>query len=296
MGAVVQSFKTNSAASVSISCDKPVGLAVGDMMLAIMASGGTSQSSSDGFLTLFNQPGTSNIRSLTAFYKVATSGDVAASSFTFSSNNGTGKVISIFRITGYDPASPFVYNSATTNFGTSGTVATIDPGVANSLFFLIGAVQIGVAGTFGTYSIATDDPTWAEQVDINQGTATGLGIATATRAQATATGTGTVTYSQNADEFLVGIISMRPVQYTLDCQATAYTLTGNNTIFGRLFPLFATTTSYIISTLSATFSITKYINRFKKNPINPSNADKHSATITNISKESSTWTNLDKSE
>jgi hypothetical protein len=126
----------------SVVVTKPAGLAVGDYLLALDAGDADislSSMTASGFSELAAQAPTasSNIPALKIFGKVATSGDVAATNFTFpSSSTGDGTTIMVAIKAGtYDTTTPIVVGGFTTQARTSSMTQTAASltGVASGL-------------------------------------------------------------------------------------------------------------------------------------------------------------------
>lgn len=209
---------SSGSSSGTVVVTKNTGLAVGDFMLAgvSVSSGGspTSMTPPSGWTEVYNTTVGSRVR-LGVFYKIAEASDVAASNFTFSFAAGsTGHTSGGFiaRISNYGEIV-----STTTDTGTTTDLTlnpgTITPDFANSLFVLIGASGNTSGNTQSTsgYAIATDDPTWTEQVDsgANNGTQGGVvALATATRTEISASGSFTIGFggATNANSAAVALV------------------------------------------------------------------------------------------
>lgn len=131
----------NLALANTVTLTKPTGLAVGDLMIAYIAVSSGSNPSLNvpsgftlGASTTFSAASGGR---LFAYYKVATSGDVAAANFTFSEAAGGIGAISGFidRITGVNQTTPLTgttTNQITTS-GTTGNFPGMTTTVANAL-------------------------------------------------------------------------------------------------------------------------------------------------------------------
>lgn len=176
---------------------KPSGLAVGDLMVAVVGqvysvafpngstpSGWTSEAS--GF----------DNRAYNLLWKVADSGDVAASTFTFQDTSSGHMYGALYRITGYaaDAYVPFeVFNGDDNSGDVNGLVATsITPAHAGSLF--IAGYVVGddsTNGTNGTYALG-GTPTFTERYDAAPDSRTTISVADAPISDLTACGNATV--------------------------------------------------------------------------------------------------------
>lgn len=170
MAITIENVQTGAwNASTSVTITKPTGLAEGDLLLAFIAGiGGVDTPSGWTLETTYTQ---SNVN-VAVLWKIATSGDVAASDFTFTTSS-TGEDASagvLYRIS--DAGSSLeVYDSG----GTTDTISDSGPDSVVSigsqsittlsqtnLLFMIGFFQDadGVSG-FGSQSITgITNPTW----------------------------------------------------------------------------------------------------------------------------------------
>ena len=158
MAITVQSTaSTVFAAASSVVITKPTGLAVGDLMIAAVGCTGTNVTAdvASGWtnITLNGSGGTMSIR---LQYKVAVSGDVSASNFTFTGSGTSVATIAgaMLRVTGY--ASTVIATlSDSDSDGTSGTggtfTSTLTPLAADSLVIFV----YGAYGTNGAVPSVT---------------------------------------------------------------------------------------------------------------------------------------------
>lgn len=180
--------------ATSIVITKPTSLAVGDMMIAQL-TGGNQYSTPSGWTSigfLFADTALMDV-----FAKVADSADVAATNFTFSSGVSNQKSGSIYRITGAAQDVAFIQSSSNTRTDSVTATYTVSTGITPTyadslLMMLVAKNQGGAASSFGTYAIATSNPSWTEQVDVNDGGTEVRACATAIRPEITATGNATV--------------------------------------------------------------------------------------------------------
>lgn len=180
---------------------KPVGLSVGDLMVAWISYDSGTTTSPAGWTTQLQKSSTGGNIAGRLDWVIATTTEVAATNFTWTGSAQQGG--SILRITGNDPVTPI----QTTGFDTT-VIATSTPSFNSSvtptnpnslILFGTGAFNAvaGVATSSG-YAVVTDNPTWTEQQDNNLN---GGGIfyqgsfASALRVQTTATGNASLTMS-----------------------------------------------------------------------------------------------------
>lgn len=218
-----QSFQSNTAAgSNSVIITKPVGLAVGDLMLAHISAhrnnGGTIALVQPGGWTLEENTTDSAFYSdMSVYSKIADAADVAAANFTFTSSGGSAPSIGghLIRFTNYGLKAGERSNSQNTAIATL-TGTTFTPTLPNTTFVFFAATHCNAGvSTLNTYALATDNPTWTERSELAINTAnydSQISFATATRAQATATGTITLTKSNaNASQDNMIVLALAPV-------------------------------------------------------------------------------------
>lgn len=164
---VIQSSNTaTSTASDTLTITKPTGLAVGDLMIAIIhssASGTVRTHNTPSGWTVIQKDGASVAHRPAAYYKIADSGDTAASNFSFTLSASTTAMSGVLaRVTGHVAASPVTLSELDNTASPTGTVRTytaaLTPVSSNSLVvFSIGNYTSSMTGspaTVGTYTIA----------------------------------------------------------------------------------------------------------------------------------------------
>lgn len=210
------------ATGAACTIPKPSGLAVNDLLIAQCIwynfSGVTSVTPASGWTQIeFTSVGGAGPATAT-FYKLATSTEVAASNFTFTSDGSGDRVNigAIFTIRGAKESNPgYVKAEATGSSGTTITVGTITPSVASSLllFFVAGGISAGGTQSFSAYACATSNPTWTELYDLN-GTSgsdvVSIACAYATRPETTGTGNLTATQSQTNQPWAAHVAALQP--------------------------------------------------------------------------------------
>lgn len=213
MAIAYQSIATTDFNEVSpgtLTITKPSGLAVGDMMVAYIVwdtSNTDAPTLPSGFTSLLHD----TTATKTAWsYKIATSGDVAASNFVFTlAGTVTGSGGSIMRWSGVgqiNAGSTVRVNSTTT---TPSFAGGITPAVADS--YLIMGYHSPYTHTVSSYAISTDNPTWTEISDEqNSSPDLTMAIAYASRPEVTATGNFTVTTSTSHDDHNGVLIYLSP--------------------------------------------------------------------------------------
>jgi hypothetical protein len=187
---VVQSNGTGLSDNLSsITITKPTGLAIGDLMLALVFisdTAGNSRTISDeaGWTTVDSRITT--ISAFKAFWKIADSGDVAASNFTFDlSGNADSCRGIIFRITGHSASAPIANSYFNTYIATTANPTwnpTFSPKSSDSLLVMsiLCTSLTNTPQTIGGYTVSGSNPTWTEQYENTESTDYILGVATAT--------------------------------------------------------------------------------------------------------------------
>lgn len=254
----------------AITLDKPSGLAVGDMMIAHvmgykninwtsgMPSGWTLQKQNAGDN---NAPYPAEMVAT----KVADSGDVAASNFTFTANvtDTYVKIGCIIRVTGQKVSSPFSTFTGTAN---SKTAPTLTPADANSIVFIF-ACNGGGEAIGNTFAIATDNPaSWTQEYNQSGGGGARLTMGYAVRPQTTATGNGSWTSTSGENStIMVALYPVPSTNWTQECTATvsltASCLKGASRILTQTVTLTASCLKTAGRVLSQTVSLTASILR-----------------------------------
>lgn len=185
MAVAYASHNTDTSLGTSPVVTKPTGLAVGDLMIAgiMVVDGGTASTPSNWALQETDNVGQ---LALYIFTKFADSSDVAASNFTFTTDQAAFG--SLFRITGATEIDVSTSVTFGNNSSTTKTAAGVTPTLGNLLYMIFAGGTDGVAApSFSNYAMATSNPSWSEAFDFNSGIA-GFGAAYATRSASTATG------------------------------------------------------------------------------------------------------------
>jgi len=160
MAVTVQSVSTGTLSSTSNTVTKPSGLAVGDLMVALLFKNHPSYLSfPSGWTNLVRQvAGQHQIR---VVYKVADSGDVAASTFTFSAGSGDRIAVTLYRIT--DGVSSSIDQDST-----SSNTVDLETVTANSLVIYAVLTDDGgsAAPVISNYAI-TNSPSFTQRFQQN---------------------------------------------------------------------------------------------------------------------------------
>ncbi|MBU2249582.1 MAG: hypothetical protein KKD77_22740 [Gammaproteobacteria bacterium] len=203
--AVAQRSVGQSPGADSTSCVivKPVGLEVGDLMVAQVVGGRNDPMgahTAPANWTEIRQDATVDavlMLRTSLWWKIADSDDVAASNFTFTATDAESNRGTITAWTGHDAATPINANNG--QFNTASTTVTspgITPSVANCMICLFCGINDN--NTQSGYAIVTDNPaSWSEAYDLPSDLTRDLGLSLgyALRPETSATGNGTATTS-----------------------------------------------------------------------------------------------------
>lgn len=206
MTIVVESVSTATFAGNPIVITKPTGLAVGDLMIASVVAhqdgvGDTTMTTPSGW-TLIASNGITN-SGAAIFAKIATSGDVAASDFSFGNSSAAFMAGSILRVTGANIVSlkSAIYDSTGGDGTNPSFTSNITPDFNGALLvMLVLGYGSDNTGTIGTYIVNGTNPTWTESLDTtrNSGSADPIaGSAYALQAAAAAITSFGATFSQS---------------------------------------------------------------------------------------------------
>ena len=202
MAVALASFQNTTSDDTALVLTKPVSLAVGDLLVAGIfvanqASNTSSLNTPSGW-TLQEAVEANTQFELAVYLKTATSGDVAASNFTFSSSGG-GYHMSGFLARVTDPGIVAGESSAA-NVGTENVVlSTFTPTRSNTLFLAFAASADTSTPSISGIALTTNNPTWtteATQTKADSNFHTRTSFFSASRAEATATGDITITTSE----------------------------------------------------------------------------------------------------
>ena len=196
------------ANSETVVIVKPVGLTVGDLMVAQVVGRADSMDvfTAPANWTTIRQDGVESVASFASalFWKIADADDVAAANFTFMANgdqdfSSRGAMIAI-EVDTFDSDTPINANSGDDGDSATPTAPTITPSVANCLIGLFIGMRDSV--TESNYAIVNDNPaSWTEAYDLptNLTYDISLAMAYAIRPETSATGNGTADSSGDQD-------------------------------------------------------------------------------------------------
>lgn len=203
--AVAGTTVAEATSAASLACAVPAGTAVGDLLVAnVVGTVQTAATTPPAGWTLFAAQngfdGSSN-NGTSLFYRVATSADTSAPSYTFASAGAAGRfTVLMVRLTGVDSATPFDGVAPVTSTGPAATSyvgASISPATAGAL--VLRAVSVNASSSAGKTIVGQAGLTSVAQADGSSGQNGRLaGIWSETVASPGATGTRTYTTSTAA--------------------------------------------------------------------------------------------------
>lgn len=220
---VVESSSTGSVSGGSQSpASKPTGLAVGDAMICGVVSAAYSGNvpktdPPDGTWTILESGPVTSSYKITSYWKIATSADVAASSFAFASGASDRVVYILIRISGTDGGTPILAANRGASTGTNFSSSGITPVTQPLLLQITGATNNNTSGsgTISSWAIANSNPTWStvnSTANSDTGNRAVLYIVQAnmTGNANTATGNATAAIGSNFDVIEMQIIAIQP--------------------------------------------------------------------------------------
>lgn len=210
---------TGISTTNSVVVTKPVGLAVGDTMHAIVACATDATAvvnTPSGWTRQAHQEDGTN--GWAVFTKVADAADVAASNFTFTSTTtGANFVNSVAGVAAFTNGGTVPVDQAGavgSGTNTSLTTTGITPTREMGTFVISAAHFDSTVRTVSTYAIATNNPTWTEAYDAgNNGTSTdkpAIAMAYASRPEITSSGSATATLSSTTNRWYIQVLNIAP--------------------------------------------------------------------------------------
>ena len=225
MAIAVASVSTNTMGTGGV-LTKPTGLAVGDLMVAIVVAETVADLASPGGWTNQGSRDTANYAKTKLFTKVADSGDVAASNFTFTGTDIRGGIL--YRITGGI--------TSTFYFGSGNAVPTGSK--AQVIVWSGSGDNGGRTVTHSAYSVTGGaTPTFTERLDSSEATSltTCFGVADGYYNSDTTISAFSVTLSGAIDENISGLFIIVEQQNAtaqishVNVEPTIHAPTGSNT-------------------------------------------------------------------
>lgn len=186
---VFKSISTGSWVSgSSIVINKPAGLEVGDLMVAITAIDNNGASTPTGWIKLEGASQEIYRVGLEAYAKIADATDVATSTFTMNGGlyTSTGAILRISDASINDITTSIQFID---DWGTA--TKSFDPGVipVRDDSLLVSSFHSARNYTYSGYGIDVDNPTWTERVDLGTSAEGGHSFALATAIRSTSTTT-----------------------------------------------------------------------------------------------------------
>lgn len=242
---------TTGTESSGIPMTKPTGLASGDLMVCHIGYGTSNDITwtlPSGWTQTINRHNSSSSNIGTyVFWKIADSGDAAASNFTFtptgSSVTGQNFGGGIYRITGYDAVNPIGSFSSESKLNDSNPVFNINvtPLRTSSLLLFFSHERPDSTSISG-YSTSVSNPSWTEAYDLTPASGNNVASAYAVRTELTNTGTFSITGGGSSSDWAAALLSITPAVLTVTTQAassvlsTTATANGNITDIGQATP------------------------------------------------------------
>jgi hypothetical protein len=271
--------------NTSVTVSKNTGLAVGDLMVAqvvtIIDNSGDVINTPSGWTKIgsevkLNTSGSTYLHQ-TLFWKIADSGDTAASNFTFTFTSSTFFNAAIYRVSGMNTVNPIDQNASGTvadnaNFSASG----FTPTYGDEAYIIFGANFNG-NGTASSYAIATDNPTWNEDYESSSSGNRCIVGASAIRSASTATGSFSFSGVGAGNDTVGHMIAIKTI---VDVTVSPSVLTSTSTLQA---PTISGGASVSVSTLTATSEV--------KTPTEIGRAD----WSTQDKSDTGTWSVLNKS-
>lgn len=308
MAIVIESSSTAGWATGDCTITKPTGLAEGDLMIACICAEDDNINTLSGWTELQEASAGSNQTSSSLQYKVADSGDVAASNFTFVRTNADGDTAgAILRVSGYAPTALFSDSETEVDINSATQIdagVTLDPITNGELIIVVSCIsQVSSTSAVSSPAINGTNPTWTEVLDTRvfqagsdyavayiayatQTTAAQITSFTATVSATTSSSDGaTVIATLSPQTSVTGTFTHLSVSPTLFSGAVQIGVTGT---FPRL------SISPTINSPSAIAYNNGAVVNAAKTAATVSNTAKNTATMSNQAKASSNWTNTNK--
>ena len=287
MAIVVESTAINSATSTNtLTITKPSGLAEGDLMVAPISmydgAGGDDINTPSGWTAVASKD--RSFVFTVVFWKVATSADVAASNFTFTTT-GTSSLIAggIMRVSGVAVGSEVNLSTTAELINTGGITSpslTISqtPSVDNTLIVMMIAGWNNNTGvSMSGYAVGGDTVTFTELYDYNSGQSV-LGVAYGIQDTATALTSFGATISASLDDFAGSFVVFTP---RVDATGTNTLVTTTSEAFSQSGTAGATTENTLATATAASLEQSGRV-------------DAVPTAWTNEEKPSTIWTNEEK--
>lgn len=235
-------FATASGTEVVVT--KPVSLAVGDLLIAQIGVNSSSTITPPTDWNLIRST-TSGVYRFSSYYKVATSGDVAATDFTFTFSIAATGTAAVSRF-GYPGASPLDQNNGTAGTNQTVTGSGITPTEAGSLVLIFEYAVQNASRTFNNPTAAGSIGGRTEAYDTYDATSDIL-IAMTYGGSVGTTATGDITVSTDGSTTVIAYQIANFKQQAV----TALSLTPVINVVTRLLPATALALIPVIATATA---------------------------------------------
>lgn len=193
-----------------LTITKPTGLAEGDLLVAHLVcneGGGTPVWTLPSGWTSIETVANGSTDNTAVFAKIADSSDVAASDFDFTSAGDSVGIL--IRLSGdFGSVAGSIYLSSSDTDGTSPSLTGITGDTTYMIFGMLTDALTG-PGQFSGWSMATDNPSWAEIYDSRYDDLREIHYGAAISANRASTNdTGTLTYSESVSETTKSIVAI----------------------------------------------------------------------------------------
>lgn len=237
MAIVVESSSTTAwASTASLSVTKPSGLAVGDVLIAIIGLISDTMATPTGWTHggTIAQGGSVGAMDLYTFYKIADASDVAASSFSFPPANPSKTMAGcLLRASGVRHDAPLqtLVQASANGDNPTFTLSSTTPNQNGSLLVAAFAGRIAGGEFDANLTLNGTNPTWTERMDA-YGAANSVTMDVFTGIQATAAAITSLSVGASNDggttDWEAGILIFGP---RTDAAGTVALLSGSPTIF-----------------------------------------------------------------
>ncbi len=234
----VSNVVSGSGATATIPA--PSGLQVGDLLVFRVACTGNKGISIDNGATQIRNDNSDGVHRSYVGYKIATATEVS-NGIPYTLNGSASSVGTAYRITGFNTDTPisgsskgYIPNETSFDFNIG-----LTPTYPDSLLFIFNTSRYSASGSFNTFAIANDNPTWTiDQVGSNLGS-DDMGYASVSAPRTEDTATGNVSYNADDDcraqaQFIIVNAPPPPVEPTVTTQAVSDILsksaTGNGNV------------------------------------------------------------------
>lgn len=214
MAIVIQSFSSTVVNTSNKTIPAPSGLQVGDLLLIrIWIAENKNITITNGATSIRRDANPADVYSQ-LYWHIATATEVS-SGIPYTLSGGAINAGMAYRITGADSTNPISGSSTDNTISSAATVVFtmgLTPTYASSAYFIF-TTSSDMTGNLSNYTIATSNPTWTEDYDVNNQGAkvVGASCARAIRPETTATGNITISNSSSYINGLGQFVIINPV-------------------------------------------------------------------------------------